>query len=765
MARSATLGYPRIGARRELKRALEAYWGGKTDREELLSGTAMLRRRNWEIQRDAGIDVIPSNDFSLYDHVLDMAFCVGAIPERYAETADRDPLSGYFAMARGERNEDGTGGSTAMEMTKWFDTNYHYIVPEIEAGTRFSLFDDKPVREYREARSLGIETRPVLVGPATFLSLAKSRKDGSLPLDALDRLEDLLAVYGELLKRLSAEGAVRVQMDEPICATDLDPRQIQALKKTYRTIAGEVPGIEITLATYFGEMQENLDLIFDLPVAGVHADLVRGKSESDRLIDHAAKQGKTLSLGLVDGRNVWKTDLTAASRVVARAVETLGADRVEIAPSCSLIHTPVDLEHEHGLDPEIREWLAFARQKLDEITTLTRAANGEDVEEALRENSEALARRKQSPRRSNPVVAQRVAGIDETMARRKSGYAVRHLVQEEALGLPRFPTTTIGSFPQTREIRLQRSAFRKKEISREQYNEFLKGEIRRVIDFQNSIGLDVLVHGEPERNDMVEYFGEHLEGFTATDAGWVQSYGSRCVKPPVIFGDLSRRGPITVEWARFAQSLTARPVKGMLTGPITILQWSFVRDDQPRADTALQIALAIRDEVTDLEAAGIRIIQIDEPALREGLPLRQDRWTEYLEWAARSFRIATTGVSDRTQIHTHMCYAEFNDIIGAIASLDADVISMETSRSDMELLDAFRQYRYPNEIGPGVYDIHSPRIPPVEQMEDLLRKASRVVDAGQLWVNPDCGLKTRSWDEVRPALENMVEAANRLRAG
>lgn len=763
MAESGNLGYPRIGARRELKRALEAYWKGNIEKSELLSRARELRLQNWETQKSAGITRIPSNDFSLYDHVLDMSLTVGAVPRRYEHLRDGDPLDLYFAMARGERGTPENPGSRAMEMTKWFDTNYHYIVPEIEDETRFELGSDTAVREYLEAKEAGIETRPVILGPVTFLSLAKSREKSAPP---LTRLHSLLPVYTQLLAALADAGAHWVQIDEPVLSSDLQEPQRRALEEAYALFAEtETSRPKIMLTSYFAPLQENLKLLFRLPVEGVHLDLIRGADDLAGALEAAAAGELHLSLGVVDGRNVWKSDLGRAGELVTSAVERLGTQRVEVAPSCSLLHTPVDLAYEEELDPELREWLAFARQKIDEVVAITHLANGRSdrAQELVNEHTVALARRAGNPRTRNDAVRAAVAEVTEDMTKRRSPFEERYRKQQDKLQLPLFPTTTIGSFPQTREIRRRRAEFRKGEISRQQYEEFLKEEIRQVVSFQEEAGLDLLVHGEPERNDMVEYFGEQLEGFTSTSNGWVQSYGSRCVKPPIIYGDLRRPEAMTLPWITYAQSLTAKPMKGMLTGPVTILQWSFVRDDQPRSETALQIALAIRQEVQDLEAAGIGVIQIDEPAFREGLPLRRAEWQKYLDWAVRVFRIATTGVEDETQIHTHMCYSEFNDIIASIAALDADVISIETSRSDMELLEAFSSFRYPNAIGPGVYDIHSPRVPPAEQMERLLQKALEVLAPEQLWVNPDCGLKTRGWEEVRPALTNLVEAARRVR--
>jgi len=769
MTTAMNVGFSRIGAHRELKRALESYWSGKSDAAALLDTARTLRRRHWELQRDRGIASIPSNDFSLYDHVLDAAVMLGAIPDRYATLRD-DPVALYFAMARGR--QDARADVPAMEMTKWFDTNYHYIVPELSRNTVFSVASTKPVDEYLEARALGIDTRPVLLGPVSFLLLAKMA-DGS-PLELLDRL---LPVYAELLSRLRAAGASWVQLDEPMLVTDIAGKDAgndaggadaaarvpAAYRRAYAALRAAAPELRLLIATYFGGVGDNLELAASLPVDGIHVDLVRAPGELDAVL-RAWPADRVLSAGVVDGRNVWRTDLDAALAVLRRIADARGSERLWVGTSCSLLHVPVDLSLEERLDPEIRSWLAFGAEKLSEIAALAAAVDGGDAAAAplFAESRRAVRGRRESARVHDPAVAARRAAVSDELRRRASPFAARRAAQR-SLELPTFPTTTIGSFPQTKKVRVARAEYRDGKRSRAEYNEFLREEIQRTIRLQESIGLDVLVHGEFERNDMVEYFGERLAGFAFSENGWVQSYGSRCVKPPIIYGDVSRPGPMTVEWSRYAQSLTGRPVKGMLTGPVTILQWSFVRDDQPRSATCDQIALAIRDEVVDLEAAGIRVIQIDEPAIREGLPLRRAEWPEYLEWAIGSFRLASSGVADSTQIHTHMCYSEFNDIVDAVAAMDADVVSMETSRSRMELLDAFARFAYPNDIGPGVYDIHSPRVPRDEEMVELLQRAARVIAPEQLWVNPDCGLKTRRWEEVVPSLEGMVRAARRLR--
>jgi len=751
----SNLGFPRIGVNRELKRAVESFWKGKIGEEELSATAAELRRRHWLWQRDAGIEHIPTNDFSFYDQMLDTIAMVGAVPPRFGFSGDRVDLPTYFAMARGREN------ATAMEMTKWFDTNYHYIVPEFEPDQTFRLASTKPIDEFAEARALGIAARPVLIGPITFLLLGKSH---AADLDPLSLLDGLLPVYEEVVARLADAGAAWIQIDEPVLATDLPPGAAAALETAYARLSAAAGNARLLLATYFGPLDENLPLALRLPVDAVHLDLVRAPEQLDDALSQI-DDAKMLSLGVVDGRNIWRTDLDRALTLIERAAAKLGRERLLIGPSCSLLHSPIDLDMEPGLDAELKQWLAFARQKLDELALLGRAVNeGRDaVADALAASREAVEKRRTSPRVHNPAVNQRVGKIDASMMRRGSPYAQRREQQQANLNLPELPTTTIGSFPQTTEVRQARAARKKGQWTEEQYEQFCREEIERTVRFQESLDLDMLVHGECERNDMVEYFGEQLDGFAFTANGWVQSYGSRCVKPPVIFGDVSRPEPMTVGWSRYAQSLTSRPMKGMLTGPITILQWSFVRDDQPRRDTAMQIALAIRDEVVDLEEAGIRAIQIDEPAIREGLPLRRKDWAEYLDWAVGAFRLSASGVDDATQIHTHMCYSEFNEIIDAIAAMDADVISIEASRSDMDLLDAFARFHYPNEIGPGVYDIHSPRVPDVDEMVAAMRKAMATIPRQQLWVNPDCGLKTRGWPEVEGALRNMVAAAKELR--
>jgi 5-methyltetrahydropteroyltriglutamate--homocysteine methyltransferase len=761
MGISSNLGFPRMGVHRELKKALEAHWAGKLDEPGLLEVGKVLKLNHWVLQQHLGIQHIPSNDFSFYDHVLDAAAMVGAVPERYKWLGPRVDLTTYFSMARGTAQKSGQADAPAMEMTKWFDTNYHYIVPEFTSKQTFSLGSLKPVGDFLEAKAVGVQTRPVLLGPVSFLLLGKAKETAFDPLTLLERI---VPVYEEVLRQLAKAGAEWIQLDEPMLALDAREEARNAFSSAYQQLSNVSSDLQILVATYFEGLGANLPIAARLPVAALHLDLIRAPEQLSEALK-IIPSNLHLSLGVIDGRNVWKTDLHRAFHLVERAAEAIGTDRILLAPSCSLLHTPEDLDFEKRLDNELRDWLAFAKQKLEELVALERAVlGGQDaVRGILERNQLAMEKRRTSSRIHDPGVKGRVNSVGEQMIRRASAYAQRRKVQERSLRLPLFPTTTIGSFPQTKEVRAVRAEYKAGNRDEASYESFLKTETQKAIQFQEEVGLDVLVHGEFERNDMVEYFGEQLAGFAVTENGWVQSYGSRCVKPPIIYGDVYRRQPMTIEWSKFAQSLTSKPMKGMLTGPVTILQWSFVRDDQPRSETCRQIALAIRDEVTDLEAAGIRVIQIDEPALREGLPLLRSEWPKYLAWAVDAFRIASSSVRDETQIHTHMCYAEFQDIIEAVGQMDADVISIETSRSQMELLHTFAEYRYPNEIGPGVYDIHSPRIPSEEEMETLLRKASKVLSPAQLWVNPDCGLKTRRWDEVRPALAAMVEAARAMR--
>ncbi|WP_175793660.1 5-methyltetrahydropteroyltriglutamate--homocysteine S-methyltransferase [Burkholderia ambifaria] len=760
MVTTHNLGFPRIGAKRELKFGLERYWKGESSRDELKALGAELRERHWNDQR--ALDLAPIGDFAFYDQVLDMSFMLGNLPKR-VQGFHGDVLDNYFRVARGRSAQAGDehatccGGVSAGEMTKWFDTNYHYIVPEFHADTNFSLDPSCLLQQLAEARALGVATKPVILGPVTYLWLGKAKDDS----DRLALLPKLLPVYGALLDTLTAQGVEWVQIDEPILVTELDAEWRQALRAAYAAL--ETRRIKLLLATYFGPLRDNLTLAASLPVDGLHVDAINARDEVDALVRELPGD-RVLSVGAINGRNIWKTDLNATLDWLEPLAKQLG-DRLWIAPSCSLLHVPVDLASEEKLDAEIRSWLAFALQKLDELKVLATALNeGRDkVADALAANAAAIDSRRRSPRVNNPAVKAAIARIDAQLGNRASPYTQRAPKQSARLNLPAFPTTTIGSFPQTVEIRQARSQFKSGALDEAGYRAAMQAEIERSVREQESLELDVLVHGEAERNDMVEYFGEQLDGYAFSQFGWVQSYGSRCVKPPILFGDISRPKAMTVEWITYAQSLTNKPMKGMLTGPVTILNWSFVRDDQPRSVSCYQLALAIRDEVLDLEKAGVRVIQIDEAALREGLPLRRAQWGEYLKWAVEAFRITANGVQDDTQIHTHMCYSEFNDIIASIADMDADVITIETSRSDMELLDAFDSFRYPNEIGPGVYDIHSPNIPTQDHIVGLMKKAAERIPAERLWVNPDCGLKTRQWAEVIPALTNMVAAAKALR--
>jgi 5-methyltetrahydropteroyltriglutamate--homocysteine methyltransferase len=756
----ASLGFPRIGPRRDLKFALEKFWAGTISPAELEEAAQGLRTATWARQKALGVDWLPSNDFSLYDHVLDTSVMLGAIPARYGLASGQAAgLETYFAMARGA-----TGGATcghahgsvtAGEMTKWFDTNYHFIVPEIEPETRLQLGHIKPLQDYLEAKAQGFETRPVILGPVTWLSLAKEY--GS---DPFDLLEEVLALYTTVLARLEEAGAEWVQIDEPILVTDLTDRQRRAFTRAYAKLGRAGP--KVMLATYFGGLENNLSLAASLPVAGLHIDLARAPEQLDAVVK-AVPQNRLLSLGVVDGRNIWRADLVA----LLDRLEPLAAQRdLVLAPSCSLLHVPVDLQLESRLDDELKQWLAFAVQKIEELDLLRRAlASGrKSVAVELAASARATEARKTAARIHDRTVSERIAALTPDMRERRAGHAERVKTQSEVLNLPLFPTTTIGSFPQTGAVRKARAEYNRGVLDGKKYDAFLHQETERAIRWQEEAGLDMLVHGEFERNDMVQYFGEKLAGFAFTVNGWVQSYGSRCVRPPILYGDVSRPEPMTVDWWRYAQGLTDKPVKGMLTGPVTILNWSFVRDDQPREASCRQIALAIRDEVLDLEAAGCKAIQIDEAALREGLPLRERDWPAYLDWAVDCFRLAAAGVGNQTQIHTHMCYSEFNDILPSIGAMDTDVISIETARSQMELLAGFASYRYPSAIGPGIYDIHSARVPGEDEMVALMRLAQKHLRPEQLWVNPDCGLKTRGWDEVKPAIAAMVSAARTLRA-
>ena len=758
------LGYPRIGRDRELKKNTEAYWKGTVSREDLIAAGEAIRRKNWQTQKTKGIDLIPSNDFSFYDQMLDMSCLVGNVPERFQWEGDAVDIDPMFLMARGMALESGSEvekSVPACEMTKWFDTNYHYIVPEFNSKTTFRLSSSKPVKEFQEALALGIKTKPVLIGPVTYLALGKIYETGKGQFNRFDLLDTLLPVYTEMLKELFEQGAEWVQLDEPIFSLNLSNEEKSCLGRAYETLAAAVPALDLLVVNYFGELRENAETFFGLPVKAFHIDGVRGGGEVETLARNLPR-GKKLSLGLVDGRNVWINDYARSLSLIENALRYIDSDHLMLAPSCSLLHVPLTVSAESRMNPDIRPWLSFADEKLAELVILSRLAEKKD-EAILAENRKILENRKKSSLVVNEEVKRRVQHIKNEDLQRNSSFGKRKLTQRDKLKLPSFPTTTIGSFPQTREVRAMRARHRRGEISTQEYDAFIKKEIEKLIRFQEEIDIDILVHGEFERNDMVEYFGEQLHGYAFTTNGWVQSYGSRYVKPPIIYGDIFRDHPMTTQWSHYAQGLTQKPMKGMLTGPVTMLLWSFVRDDQPRKETVKQIALALRDEVLDLEKNGIAAIQIDEPAFREGLPLRRSDWHGYIRWAVDAFRLSSAGVRDETQIHTHMCYSEFNDIIEAIAELDADVISIETSRSNMELLDAFAHFQYPNEIGPGVYDIHSPRVPSKEEMSALLHKAKEVLPPENLWVNPDCGLKTRGWQEVKTSLQNMVQAAKAVR--
>ena len=749
MITTATIGYPRIGPKRELKKALESFWKGDIKENELQSTAKDLRKKNWEIQKENGIDLITSNDFSFYDQVLDTICLLGAVPDRYNWQGDDVDLKTYFAMARGSQTKE--LDVSALEMTKWFDTNYHYLVPELKSDQKFKISSQKPFEEFKEAQSAGYKTKPVLLGPITFLLLSKSTEGKN----TLDLLDNLLPVYLEIVKKLNDLGAEWIQIDEPIFVKDLDEGVVSKIKKTLNAIKEAAGNSKILLTTYFESIDQKVkEEVFASDVDAVHLDLVRGENNFNYIKD----SNKTLSLGVINGRNIWKSDLTQ----IIDQIKDVKGDFI-ISSSCPLLHTPYDLDLETKVPENIKKWLAFAKQKLQEINILKQNINHGEAKSDLTDNKACIEERKKSSLIHDDNVKVRVKTINEDTLNRQSKYEDRAKIQRDIFNLPLYPTTTIGSFPQTKDVRQARAKNRKGELSNEDYDKFLEDKTIEAIKRQEELGIDVIVHGEFERNDMVEYFGENLKGFTFTSSGFVQSYGSRCVKPPIIFGDVSRPEPMTVRWSKFAQKQTSSIVKGMLTGPITILQWSFVRDDQPRQTTAEQIAFAIRDEVADLESNGIRMIQIDEPALREGLPLKRKDWDEYLKWSVNAFRISAAVVKNETQIHTHMCYAEFEDIIDSIAALDADVISIETSRSRMELLKTFEKFKYPNEIGPGVYDIHSPRVPKKDEMVELIKKASKQIDPKRLWVNPDCGLKTRGWPETIDALKEMVSAAKELR--
>ncbi|BBH48773.1 5-methyltetrahydropteroyltriglutamate--homocysteine S-methyltransferase [Pseudomonas sp. KU43P] len=760
MALAHNLGFPRIGRDRELKKAQEAFWKGELSEAGLHAVGRELRATHWQAQKDAGIELLPVGDFAWYDQVLTHSLTFGVIPERFrSHTGAKPTLQTLFSMARGAV-DNCCGGAHAQEMTKWFDTNYHYLVPEFTADQQFALSWEQLFEEVDEAKALGHVVKPVVIGPLTYLWLGKTK---GADFDKLELVERLLPLYDEIFNRLAAQGVEWVQIDEPILVLDLPQEWKSAYERVYN-ILQRAP-LKKLIATYFGGLEENLGLAANLPVDGLHIDLVRAPDQYPTILDRLPAY-KVLSLGLVNGRNVWACDLEKAVAVLQDAAERLG-DRLWVAPSCSLLHSPVDLAREDQLDAELKSWLAFAVQKCQEVAVLTKAVNAPGADEvvaALARSCAIQASRAASPRIHKPAVQARLAAIKPVDSQRQSAFEQRIAKQRAGLGLPAYPTTTIGSFPQTSAIRLARQAFKQGKLTEADYVEAMQSEIRHAVEIQENLGLDVLVHGEAERNDMVEYFAEQLDGYVFTRFGWVQSYGSRCVKPAVIFGDLSRPKAMTVQWIQYAQGLTDKVMKGMLTGPVTMLMWSFPREDVSREVQARQLALAIRDEVVDLEAAGIKIVQIDEAAFREGLPLRKSAWAHYLDWATEAFRLCASGVRDETQIHTHMCYSEFNDVIESIAAMDADVITIETSRSDMELLEAFEKFDYPNEIGPGVYDIHSPRVPTKEEIIKLLSKAAQRIPAERLWVNPDCGLKTRAWLETEAALVNMVAAARELRA-
>ena len=758
MMLSSNLGYPRIGPNRELKWLLESFWKKKINKTNLFENISDIKKNNWIKQKKAGIHFIPSNDFSLYDHVLDMCLTVNAVPDRFKKLKNKkNKLDLYFAMARGYQS--GRIDIKAMEMTKWFDTNYHYIVPEFKPNQKFKLTFSKIIDEFLEAKSFGIITRPVILGPLSFLYLGKSVSN---KLNKFNLLGKIIPVYKEIFAKLKKFGAEWIQVDEPILSLDLENNLKKKFINTYNTLSKDSP--KILLTSYFASAYPNYDLLKNISVNGIHFDLVNTEDKDLNKILQNFPKNKFFSAGLVNGRNIWKNNLLKSIQVIKKIKRKVSSDRLIISSSCSLLHSPVDLNKEETIDPKIKDWLSFADQKLIEIVFLQRYFNSSLVNssEYLLHNKTSIKKRETSKLIHNKIVKKRIKSISSKMLRRNNNYFLRKKIQSQ-LNLPLFPTTTIGSFPQTSEVRKFRLKFKKKEISKKNYEKFLKNETKKAIKFQEDIDIDVVVHGEFERNDMVEYFGEQLNGFIFTKFGWVQSYGSRCVKPPIIFGDIARAKPMTVFWSKFAQSLTKRIVKGMLTGPVTILQWSFVRDDQPREITCKQIALALLDEVLDLEKNGLKIIQIDEPALREGLPLRKCDWNSYLKWAIDSFKIASSSVNDKTQIHTHMCYGEFDDILDSIEKLDADVISIETSRSNMELLNSFKSYKYPNSIGPGVYDIHSPRVPSVNEMKNLLTKAQKYINKEKIWVNPDCGLKTRGWTEVKQSLKSMVSVAKSFR--
>ncbi|EPQ29617.1 uncharacterized protein PFL1_02836 [Pseudozyma flocculosa PF-1] len=764
MATSAVLGYPRIGPQREVKKALEAYWGGKTSQEELLKVAKEQRLLTYKSIKEQGVDTVPTGTFSLYDHVLDASNTFNLIPAQYAQ-AGLDPLDTYFAMARGHQ-KNGVD-LPATEMQKWFDSNYHYLVPELSEKTEFKINNTKPVDDFVEAKEAGYNARPVLVGPVTLLALGKAGKDASSDsFDPVSLLPKLAPVYGEMLAKLAAAGAEWVQIDEPVLVLDAAKKYASEFKAAYEAIAKAAPQTKILLTTYFGKLEDNIEIVKTLPVAGLHIDLDRAPQQLDEVLSTFASSKLVISLGLVSGRNIWKTDLKAALATAQKAVQALGGDasRVQIASSSSLLHTPITVANEKKLKPEVLDWFSFANEKCGEVATLAAALRDpSSAADRLAANEKSIKARRDFEKNSDPAVRERVANIKPQDLARQSPFEVRKEVQKKHLNLPIFPTTTIGSFPQTKEIRQYRARFNKGEISQADYEKFLEDEIKMVVEKQEALGLDVLVHGEPERNDMVQYFGELLDGFVFTQNAWVQSFGSRYVRPPIVVSDVSRPAPMTVRWSSYAQSLTKKAMKGMLTGPVTILNWSFPRADISKEVQSKQIALALRDEVIDLEKAGVRAVQVDEPAIREGLPLRQKDWDGYLRWAVDSFRLSTSGASDAMNIASHFCYSQFDQIMQSIIELDADMISIEHSKSGEHLLGSFKRVGYPSHIGPGVFDIHSPRVPNKDEMVERVKAMAAVLPKESIWVNPDCGLKTRTWDECTAQLQNMVAAAEECR--
>ncbi|KAJ8093017.1 methionine-synthesizing 5- methyltetrahydropteroyltriglutamate--homocysteine methyltransferase [Marasmius tenuissimus] len=756
MVASSVLGFPRIGANREIKKVVEAYWAGKVSAEEVTKVSAEVKKTNWTELKQRGVDFIPSGDFSLYDHVLDHSAAFNAIPKRY-QGQGLNALDTYFAMARGHQ-ANGVD-VPAGEMKKWFDSNYHFLVPELDDSTEFKLNYNKALEEYKEAKALGVTTRPVVLGPITFLALAKATKEAKEGFQPISLLPKLLPVYKQLLTELKSAGVEWVQLDEPILITDLGAGFESQYASAYPELVSVAP--KILLTTFYGRLETNVNFLAKLPIAGLHIDLDRAPQQLDAAVAAVNSTSIVLSLGVVSGRSIWKTDFAAALKLVEKAVSALGQDRVLVSTASTLLHIPVTLANENKLTEEQKNWFSFALEKASEVATIAAAASGSQdskVASAIEANRASIAKRRDFEKNSDDSIRKRVSSIKPEDYERKNPFATRREAQK-SLNLPKFPTTTIGSFPQTKEIRQARAKLGKGELSESEYDEFIKKEIESAVKFQERIGLDLLVHGEPERNDMVQYFGERLNGFVFTQNAWVQSYGSRYVRPPIVVSDVSRKGPITVQWSKYAQSLTKKPMKGMLTGPVTILNWSFPRVDISRELQAQQLALALRDEVVDLEAAGIKAIQVDEPAIREGLPLRRADWDAYLGWAGNTFKLSTAGVKDETQTHSHFCYSDFDDIFPQIQRLDADVISIEASKSDLKLINTFKRYGYSNSIGPGVYDVHSPRVPGDAEIQERLKAMLSHLDSTLLFVNPDCGLKTRGWKETEASLINLVNAA------